>query len=109
MAFRIVTERDIRTPMLDNARLLNPTIYLGASKDQELINDIQCILDFWPGLSIRELIARTERPAPLARRHIWHLIRTRWLLADLTRPVDDKTVVRNVYADMEIPPEEACA
>lgn len=99
MLFQVITERSIRTPFLENARLLAQVRDLGTAKNLAIMEQIERQVEFGPGMSIGTLIAKLPYPAPECRRHILHWVATRWLLTDLFAPISDSSVVRHVLAE----------
>lgn len=98
MGFQVVTEREIRTPALDNVMLLNRAWRLGTREDRQLLSRISSILHAGPQ-KISDIIQMIGGEPTLIRLHVHHLIRTRWLRTDMSIPITDSSAVRSFTHD----------
>lgn len=98
--FRVLTERHIRSPFLDNARLLLgyrrlPTL------DRDVIAAMQHIARSRGQIAGDDLVqaigsAAVDRDTVI--RHFWHLLSTFQLQVDLNRPLSMSSIVKPIYA-----------
>lgn len=94
--FKIVTEVDIRTPLLSNLKFLRA--YRNTTSDTASINAVLLALDDAGGsasiLKIQQYLredATTHLPAMAT---LWHMIATGQLHADLSKPLGNPTMIQ---------------
>lgn len=86
--FRVLTEREIRTPYLDNARLLRPfrDIHVRSEDESSVLEQLQSLGESSP-IRLLESLGTDEPIRNHYSRIVWKLIADFQIAADLTRPV----------------------
>lgn len=91
--WRIFTEKDIRTPYLDNLKFLRE--YHNAEPDtavlQKIINQLQPVRNTVTVETLLKKLCRTENDILLMAPAIWHLLAIKHISANLKKPLTMKT------------------
>lgn len=93
--FRIMNERRIRSPFLDNAKLLRR--HRSRNVDELVVQRIRMILRQQPGLNVAALLLELEDRTSISRGHllpvIWHLLATKQVDFDMKVPITLRTML----------------
>ncbi|CAG0995396.1 hypothetical protein RHDC4_02787 [Rhodocyclaceae bacterium] len=86
--FRVLTDREIRTPYLDNARFLRPYREIGAAPQIELtlLEALQCLDNASPAMLLAT-VARDDQTQASYLPHLWKLVANFDVGVDLTQPL----------------------
>lgn len=93
LTFRAVTEREIRTPLLENAKRLRPL--RDSPIDERVATELLATASSWPTVTFGGLIDAFSGDRGKALATLWRLIARAALRADLTEPItfDSKIAV----------------
>lgn len=100
MKFLVLTETEIRTPLLDNALLLGPTLSF-PNRNEELVSRIKAIVCCAKGCTIKHVIDQIGGEQSLTRRHIFHLIHRGVLyVEDYRQLITEQSFIRGTFEDL---------